>query len=328
VVTEVAQTHAPSVWVSLSFETRQELVATVCEASPKYIAAIIADLKDHIEDVLDLEDCLVERLTEDKRLINEIFMRCGESEFRFIERSGLYFGLLLGIFQAGIWFVLNEVLTGKGSEILQEKELAWTPWLPTWWFLPLAGAVCGYATNWIAMWLIFKPVEETTYCGCVKLQGSFLKRQKEVSREFATISAARLLTAQNCWERIIFGPRSRYLEQIVARQVKRAIDEQVGLLRPLLPVVMGAESFLAAKEQAAELVFNELPRMVHTTYDYTTEAMAAEEKLRDRLQALPPAEFEGVLHPVFEEDEWKLIAVGGLLGMFVGIFQTLFVFSE
>ena len=36
----------------------------------------------------------------------------------------------------------------------------------------------------------------------------------------------------------------------------------------------------------------------------------------------------GVLHPVFEEDEWKLIAVGGLLGMFVGIFQTLFVFSE
>ena len=42
-------------------------------------------------------------------------------------------------------------------------------------------------------------------------------------------------------------------------------------------------------------------------------------------QSLPSAEFEGVLHPVFEEDEWKLIAVGGLLGMWVGIFQALFV---
>jgi len=34
-------------------------------------------------------------------------MRCGESEFRFIERSGLYFGLLLGFIQAAIvvlWF--------------------------------------------------------------------------------------------------------------------------------------------------------------------------------------------------------------------------------
>ena len=245
---QVALTHAPSVWISLSFETREELVGTVCEASPKYVAAMIADMKEHIEDVLDLEDCLVEKLTEDKRLINEIFMRCtarcalgfaapkhtragprpseaprhrrqrrrrprlcrcGDSEFRFIERSGLYFGLLLGLFQAGIWFVLNDL-----------KESNFTPDLPLWWFLPLAGAMCGYATNWIAMWLIFKPIEPTVYCGCVTLHGSFLKRQNEVSEEFATISAARLLTAQNCWERIIFGPRSHHLEQIVARQAR------------------------------------------------------------------------------------------------------------
>ena len=29
-------------------------------------------------------------------------MRCGELEFRFIERSGLYFGLLLGFIQAAL----------------------------------------------------------------------------------------------------------------------------------------------------------------------------------------------------------------------------------
>ena len=89
-----------------------------------------------------------------------------------------------------------------------------------------------------------------------------------------------------------------------------------------------------------------------------------EELLRVRLQGLPSEEFEGVLHPgagrslepslhlrarrlpgtrapfgssvhppsslvapVFEEDEWKLIAVGGLLGMFVGIFQTVCIFQ-
>ena len=43
----------------------------------------------------------------------------------------------------------------------------------------------------------------------------------QVSEEFATISAARLLTAQNCWERILFGPRSYHLERIVTRQVTR-----------------------------------------------------------------------------------------------------------
>lgn len=237
-------------------------------------------------------------------------MRCGESEFRFIERSGLYFGLLLGFIQAAlvlamallttalltmalslqaaIWFFVNEVLKGcavrhvewVGEDGESVRECGLYPELPTWWFLPLAGALCGYATNLIAMWLIFKPIEPTTYLGCLTLHGLFLRRQDQacpyhgctyygpfpeqrsqafggaptvctlhaltmhspctyhartmhnhvltsdfyscqVSEEFATISAARLLTAQNCWERIIFGPRSYHLERIVTRQVIR-----------------------------------------------------------------------------------------------------------
>ena len=95
--------------------------------------------------------------------------------------------LCLGLLQAAIWFFLNEVLKGcavrheewigEGGETVRECGLY--PELPTWWFLPLAGALCGYATNWIAMWLIFKPIEPTTYLGCITLHGSFLKRQSQ-----------------------------------------------------------------------------------------------------------------------------------------------------
>lgn len=44
------------------------------------------------------------------------------------------------------------------------------------------------------------------------------------------------------------------------------------------------------------------------------------------MQGLSPAEFEGVLHPVFEEDEWKLILVGAALGAAVGVFQLYVLF--
>ena len=49
--------------------------------------------------------------------------------------------------------------------------------------------------------------------------------------------------------------------------------------------------------------------------------------LSRRMQRLRSAQFERVLHPAFEEDEWKLIAIGGLLGLAVGVFQLVFVFS-
>lgn len=42
--------------------------------------------------------------------------------------------------------------------------------------------------------------------------------------------------------------------------------------------------------------------------------------------SLSAREFEGVLHPVFEEDEVKLILVGGVLGAAVGVFQLFVLF--
>ena len=35
------------------------------------------------------------------------------------------------------------------------------------------------------------------------------------------------------------------------------------------------------------------------------------------------AEFEGILHPAFEEDEMLLIMVGGILGLLAGVIQVL-----
>lgn len=45
--------------------------------------------------------------------------------------------------------------------------------------------------------------------------------------------------------------------------------------------------------------------------------------IREKMAALPSKEFEGVLHPAFEEDEIQLIILGGLLGAIVGAMQLL-----
>jgi len=263
------------------------------------------DMKGNIMEMLDLEELVVEKLLEDKRLINELFARCGEQEFRFIENSGLYFGAGLGVVQAVVWYGLQCVF--------DKSEL--------WWFLPAAGALCGYVTNALALWLIFQPIEPRIYCG-YRMHGRFLQRQREVSIMFAAISAERVLTARNMWERIMFGPNRHYLDAIVGRHVKRAIDEHVAIIRPFIPLVVGTQTFVAAKQQAAELFLVEFPRCLPATYSYTEEAMGAEERLSSKMQALSSQDFERVLHPVFEEDELKLILVGGLLGMVAGVFQN------
>ena len=42
--------------------------------------------------------------------------------------------------------------------------------------------------------------------------------------------------------------------------------------------------------------------------------MAIEVTMRESLRNMPPKEFINILHPVFEQEEIKLIIVGGVLG--------------
>ena len=54
------------------------------------------------------------------------------------------------------------------------------------------------------------------------------------------------------------------------------------------------------------------------------KAIDMENTLDDKMSNLTSSEFEGFLHPVFEEDELKLILIGAVLGLFAGFLQMLF----
>ena len=62
----------------------------------------------------------------------------------------------------------------------------------------------------------------------------------------------------------------------------------------------------------------ELPRL----HGYVDETLALKPTLKDNLRKLTPAQFERVLHPVFEEDELTLVIVGAVLGGAVGWAQA------
>jgi uncharacterized membrane protein YheB (UPF0754 family) len=70
-----------------------------------------------------------------------------------------------------------------------------------------------------------------------------------------------------------------------------------------------------------------LPQLMPACYDYMDEVMQIEVTMRDALQAMPPDEFINILRPVFQQDEIKLIIVGGILGLAAGIIQQFAVFD-
>ena len=59
-------------------------------------------------------------------------------------------------------------------------------------------------------------------------------------------------------------------------------------------------------------------------HEYVDKALEIEQTLCVRMSAMTSAQFERVLHPIFEEDELTLILAGGGLGFLAGFVQQLF----
>ena len=50
-------------------------------------------------------------------------------------------------------------------------------------------------------------------------------------------------------------------------------------------------------------------------------------QLEKNLLGLDSEEFGGVLRPVFQKDEWKLVLAGGVIGAIIGALQVVFLFG-
>ncbi|MCG8668499.1 MAG: hypothetical protein MI867_03730, partial [Pseudomonadales bacterium] len=56
-------------------------------------------------------------------------------------------------------------------------------------------------------------------------------------------------------------------------------------------------------------------------------AMDVENTVIEKVKDLPPEDFEKMIRPIFEEDEWIMTLGGGVLGLAVGLFQFFIVFG-
>jgi uncharacterized membrane protein YheB (UPF0754 family) len=303
IIDEVAQNYSPKLWGSLPESVKEEVYARAQEDAPAVIRESLEDIKWEIEDLLDLKALAVEALMEDKELLNRIFLECGEEEFQFIERSGLYFGFGFGLVQAALWYSFQASF-----------------------LLPGIGFVVGCATNFLALKMIFEPTEPRKI-GPFNWQGLFLKRQDEVAEAYAELVANNVVTTQNLMKGILEGPTTDRLIEIVERHLGHAAEDYDTPGSPIFKWVVGSEEYEEMKEDVVDRVLEHLDRPIYEVSDYVDEALALEATLRRRLEALEPKEFEGLLRPVFQEDEWKLILVGAALGMAVGFVQLFVVFA-
>jgi uncharacterized membrane protein YheB (UPF0754 family) len=304
VINKAMMTYSPVIWSNTPTRFKNAIYERAAADMPDAIKGMLNDIQGNLKDLLDIKKMCVDALMKNPGLINEIFKRCGKEEFKFIEVSGWWFGLIFGIFQMVVWIVY-----------------------PANWTLPVCGIIVGYVTNWLALKLIFEP-KRVWKVGPWKILGLFIKRQMEVSEEYSRIVTAEILNSVNFWDHMLNDKSGDKMMSLLEKHVGFGVDKAASnMARPVVEMVVGAEKYEEVRRTVVHALVRELPKSMMDMAEFTDNVFDIETTMRSRLQSLSPDEFEGVLRPAFEEEELKLILVGAFLGGLAGFGQLMLIFG-
>ena len=303
-VDEIMLKRHQTLWQNLPNQVKNLIYTRVKNQLPTIMQNLADDIGPKIESLFDLKGMVIDRLENDKTLLNQIFLECGESEFNFIIKSGLWFGFLFGLPQVVLWY-----------------------YFPNPFVLPICGFLVGWATNWVALNMIFRPVNPKKLLG-ITFQGLFLKRQAEVSNSFCKIITEEILTVNNIVLAMLTGPESSRTRHIIQRNFEILVDETMGIIKPFTQIVIGPKSFAELKSDTGMKAIDLSTKTLNDPIFNQERAEAVHSLMFERMKELPPEDFQELLRPCFQEDEIKLIAIGGVLGALAGAAQVAFVFGH
>ncbi|MEZ4264917.1 MAG: hypothetical protein R3F39_00960 [Myxococcota bacterium] len=301
-IEEKAPQRFPAMWNALAPNIRDQVVAKATDEVMRLSGEVLGDAAANISELLHVQRIVSVAVVEDKALMNHIFQSVGAAEFKFIERSGFWFGGLFGLVQLLIWLIY-----------------------PAWWILPFFGFLVGYATNLVALRLIFDP-KEPMKVGPFTFQGLFHQRQKQIAVEFAQIMTARVLNAENLFRELATGDSRETLLGYVRTRVHQTLEDLKK--NPMLAMLVAGPAGAELEAEILEAIELEMFTDGGLVHDFADKSDTIRETLIARMSVMESEAFEDVLRPAFKQDEWKLILAGAALGLVAGVAQLIWLFGD
>lgn len=307
-------------WSHLPYAIKRRIYAHAHSELPSIMKALVLDLTYHVEDLVDMRQMIVHKMESDRKLMVDMFLRVGKKEINFIWKISAVIGFGFGIIQMGIFY-----------------------FVPQHWTVPFFAAIWGALTNWIAIWMVFNPVEPR-YLWFVRLfryqagkvelmmphihryawQGGFMKRQDEVSTVFATIVVNELVTLENVMHEMMYGAKAQKTRELMKSHLYEMLESPI--VATTLKMGMGNKELDDFKDVIIEKSIDATMIPIRDPNLNTSRASKIFGLFESRIRALTPHEFQNLLRPAFKEDEMTLVVLGGITGLLAGWLHLVVVF--
>ena len=311
-VDETMEEIMPVAWANTPLILKKRFYRRVVTLAPTLANNMLEDIEKNLDQLLDLNEMVVQQLTDDPALLVRIFKEIGETEMKFGVNSGFWFGLLFGCIQMYFWSVYPEA-----------------------WVLPFFGALVGTSTNWVVINVIFRPLNPVTVLpgfnlGFIKtdpiiLQGLFLKRQQAVAGEFSRILTTEVMSVSRFMGAMMTGKNSKRAKLIIKSNLRPYVES--GVAKMVLQLSVGFENYVKVKDRIQDKAINLSLNSLNNPRFNSERGAVVSRFFTGQIRDMSPADYQDMLRPAFEEDEWIILVMGAVLGGLVGFAQFIYIFA-
>ena len=190
--------------------------------------------------------------------------------------------------------------------------------------LPVIAAVIGWATNFVAIKMLFHPQDPKKILG-ITFQGVFPKRQKQIAERLGELVANELFSIKDVALKIEeLSTRPEALEE-VGKRIEKTIREKLVAAFPMLSMFLSDEMI----EKVTKLFQSELEDFLRASAQGLAAKMEdsvdVKSLVEEKVRAFSSNKIEELLIGFMEQEFRFIEKIGAVLGFLIGCIQVILV---
>lgn len=192
--------------------------------------------------------------------------------------------------------------------------------------LPLIAALIGWATNYLAIKMLFHPREPKKILG-LSFQGVFPKRQNQIAEKLGTLVANELFSMKDIGQRIEELSTQPEAMEEVGKRIEKTIRGKLISAFPMLSMFLSDDMI----EKVTNLFKGELEDFMKASASGLAlkmeESIDVEALVREKVSTFSSDKVEELLIGFMEQEFRFIEKIGAVLGFFIGCVQVALVLA-
>lgn len=193
----------------------------------------------------------------------------------------------------------------------------WLPWI----VFPLVGALIGWATNWLAVKMLFRP-RKPRGIGPLRFQGVVPRRHKDLADNIAETVQEELISAEDIAQLVQKLATSDAIRSRLKSRIDQLIEEQLQSFGPMVAAFLPADLVDKIRTRIEKEVFSFVEELGDDLQDTLGQQLDLKQKVRDRILAFELDQMERLVLRVAKKELRHIELLGGVLGFIVGLVEA------